>query len=287
MSKKQLQLNIAQKIFIVPSGIRDRRLDYVIALFADLSRKKARQIVEEGFVLINDIRVTFPSKKVKKGDKIAIIDIGSGMKNLPAIEILCEDDYVIIVNKPAGLLTEKIGSEKGIAVNEMFAKQGKTIYPVHRLDRETSGVMIFAKTISGRDFLMEEFKGRRVNKTYIGIVTGVLKNKKGILKGKIKKSGEYAESYYEVVKFLKGATILKLIPKTGRTHQLRLQLAQIGHPVIGDKRYYNIKKTSVFFSRQALHACKISFIHPQTKKWITFSAPIPEDIRKLIKDLDR
>lgn len=286
MYNRQLSSHITQSIFIVTPEMAEKRLDYVIAQFADLPRHRARQIVEQGIVLVNNKRVTFPSKKLKKGDRIAIIDTGLQVKSLPEVKILWEDDYVMIVNKPVGLLTEKIGSEKGIAISEIFAQKNKIVYPVHRLDRETSGVMIFAKTIQIRDFLIEEFKASKVNKTYIGIVEGILKNKKGVLKGRIKKSGEYAETHYQVIKFFKNATMIRLMPKTGRTHQLRLQLAQIGHPIIGDKRYYNIKKTRIVFKRQALHAWKVSFLHPQIKRWVTFSAPIPEDIKKLIKNLE-
>ncbi len=283
---KYEEYHLIQNIFIVTPEMAEKRLDYVIALFSDLPRHKARQIVEQGIVLVNNIRVTFPSKKLKKGDRIAIIDTGLQIKNLPEVKILWEDDYVMIVNKPVGLLTEKIGSEKGIAVTEILARKNKKVYPVHRLDRETSGVIIFAKTIMARDFLVEEFRAAKVNKTYIGIVEGILKNKKGVLKGRIEKSGEYAETHYQVIKFFKNAMMVRLMPKTGRTHQLRLQLAQIGHPIIGDKRYYNIKKTRILFNRQALHAWKVSFFHPQIKRWVTFSAPIPEDIKKLIKNLE-
>ncbi|MGQ9535136.1 MAG: RluA family pseudouridine synthase [bacterium] len=272
--------------FVATTDMAERRLDYVIALFTGLSRQKARQIVEQGIVLVNNIRVTFPSRKIRRGDHIMIIDSKPGMDKQPEVDIIWEDENVMIVNKPPGLLTEKIGSEKGLAVSEIFAKKGKTVYAVHRLDRETSGIMVFAKTTDACNFLRSQFKESRVNKTYIGIVAGILKSKKGLLKGVIKKSGEYAETYYQRVKFLKNATVLKLMPKTGRTHQLRLQLAQIGHPVIGDKQYYDIKKTTVVFRRQALHAWKISFIHPQTKRWVSFAAPIPEDIKELIKSLE-
>lgn len=286
MYNKQLSSHITQSIFIVTPEMAEKRLDYVIALFSDLPRQRARQIVEQGIVLVNNKRVTFPSKKLKKGDRIAIIDTGLEIKSLPEVKILWEDDYVMIVNKPVGLLTEKIGSEKGIAVTEILARKNKTVYPVHRLDRETSGVMIFAKTTLTRDFLIEEFKASKVNKTYIGIVEGILNNEKGVLKGRMRRSGEYAETHYQVIKFFKNATMIRLVPKTGRTHQLRLQLAQIGHPIIGDKQYYNIKKTAIMFRRQALHSWKISFLHPQIKRWVTFSAPIPEDIKKLIKNLE-
>lgn len=264
----------------------ERRLDYAIALFTGLSRQKARQIVEQGIVLVNDIRVTFPSRKIKRGDHIIIIDAESRMNRQLEVNIIWEDENLLIVNKPPGLLTEKTGSEKGLAVSEIFAKKGKAVYAVHRLDRETSGIMVFAKTTDACNFLVRQFKESKVNKTYIGVVAGILKSRRGVLKGVIKKTGEYAETYYQTIKILKNATMLKLMPKTGRTHQLRLQLAQIGHPVIGDKQYYDIKKTTMVFRRQALHALKISFIHPQTKRWVAFSAPIPEDIKKLIKSLE-
>ncbi|MEO0107371.1 MAG: RluA family pseudouridine synthase [candidate division WOR-3 bacterium] len=279
------KINIQRRIFTVIHELDERRLDYVISFFTDLPRREARELVENGLVLVNNKLITFPSKKVKEGDKIAILEAKEELT--PEPEIIYEDDYVIVVNKPSGLLTEKVGSEKGNALNEIFANRGKILYPVHRLDRETSGVMIFAKNENARDFLIEEFRNRKINKIYIGIVEGMLGQKSGVLKGLIQKTKEYAETHYEVMKILKNATILLLMPKTGRTHQLRLQLAQMGHPIIGDKKYYNIKKTKIFFHRQALHSYKINFVHPETKRWVSFTAPIPQDMKELIESLAR
>ncbi len=279
------KINLSRRLFTVIEELAEKRLDYVISFFTDLSRREAKEVVENGLVLVNNKLITFPSKKIKRGDRIVILEAAEEQNGEP--EIIYEDDQIMVINKPSNLLTVKIGSEKGFALNEILQKKGKEVYPVHRLDRETSGAIIFAKTIKARDFLIGEFKNRKVNKTYIGVVEGILSAKSGILKGEIKKTKEYAETYYEVIKTLKNATLLKLMPKTGRTHQLRLQLADIGHPVIGDKKYYNIKKTRIFFNRQALHSYKINFIHPETKRWVSFTAPICEDIKKLIDKLSR
>mgnify|MGYP001091989978 CR=1 FL=1 len=277
------KIHIPKRTFTVIEELAERRLDYVLSFFTDLSRKEAKKIVEKGLVLVNNKLITFPSKKIKKGDKIIILEAED--VSVPEPEIIYEDEHIVVVNKPSGLLTEKIGSEKGTALSEILKKREKIVYPVHRLDCETSGVIIFAKTDSTKEFLIEEFKNRRVNKTYIGVVEGIMHPKKGVLKGELRKTKEYAETNYEVMQILKSATLLKLMPRTGRTHQLRLQLAQIGHPIIGDKKYYNIKRTKIFFKRQALHAYKINFIHPETKRWVTFSAPIPDDLKRLIEDL--
>ncbi|MEO0128754.1 MAG: RluA family pseudouridine synthase [candidate division WOR-3 bacterium] len=277
---------LKKKSFTVQSELGERRLDYAISFFTDLSRKEAREIIENGLVLVNGMRKTFPSTKVKKGDKIIILEYNK-IPILYEPAILYEDEQIIIVNKPSGFLTEKIGREKGAAMNEILKNKDRNVYPVHRLDRETSGVMVFAKNENARDFLIEEFRSRKINKIYIGVVEGMLGQKNGVLKGLIQKTKEYAETHYEVMKILKNATILKLMPKTGRTHQLRLQLAQIGHPIIGDKKYYNIKKTKLFFHRQALHSYKINFVHPETKRWVSFTAPIPLDMKELIESLAR
>jgi len=277
------KIHIPKRTFTVIEELAERRLDYVLSFFTDLSRKEAKKIVENGLVLVNNKLITFPSKKIKKGDKIIILEAEE--ESTPQPEIIYEDEYVIVVNKPSGLLTEKIGSEKGTALSEILKNKGRITYPVHRLDCETSGVIIFAKTASAKQFLIDEFKNRRVNKTYIGVVEGIIHPQKGILKGELRKTKEYAETHYEVMQILKSATLLKLMPRTGRTHQLRLQLAQIGHPIIGDKRYYNIKRTKIFFKRQALHSHRINFIHPETKRWVAFSAPIPDDLKRLIEDL--
>lgn len=280
------EFDITQNTFITPGEFTGRRLDYVISSFTGLSRKKAREVVENGLVFLNDMRITFPSAKIKKGDKIDILKTGMEKEIKQEPIVLYEDDGLVVVNKPPGFLTEKISGEKGIAVTDFFKKEGKILFPVHRLDRETSGVMVFAKDIKMRDLLIEEFKSHLVDKTYIAVVEGRLQRKKGFLKGRIKKTGEFAETYYEIMALLKDATVLKLMPKTGRTHQLRLQFAELGHPIIGDKKYYNIKKTKIFFDRQALHSHKIKFFHPGTKRWMSFTASIPEDIKKLIDNLN-
>uniref|UniRef100_A0A7V3VUH2 RluA family pseudouridine synthase n=1 Tax=candidate division WOR-3 bacterium TaxID=2052148 RepID=A0A7V3VUH2_UNCW3 len=271
-----------KKIFTIPPELNGKRLDYIIGLFMDLPRKDAKKIVEDGFVLVNNLRVTFPSRKVKKGDKVILIEIE---KSESVLKILYEDRSVIVIDKPPGLITQRINSEAGYAVDEELRRMGKNIYPVHRLDRETSGVMVFACNTNARDFLMNEFRSHRVKKIYIGVVEGKLDKDKGVLRGKIQKTKEYAETYYEVLKELKGATLLKLFPRTGRTHQLRLQFAQIGNPIVGDKKYYKIKKPVILFERQALHSYAIEFIHPEKKEWMRFTAPIPLDLKRLIERL--
>ncbi len=282
-TKMYKKINIPKRIFTVIEELAERRLDYVLSFFTDLSRKEAKKIVENGLVLVNNKLITFPSKKIKKGDKIIILEAEEELAAEP--EIIYEDEHIIVVNKPSGLLTEKISSEKGTALSEILKNKGRIVYPVHRLDCETSGVIIFAKTGSAKQFLIDEFRNRRLNKTYIGIVEGIIHRQMGILKGELRRIKEYAETHYEVLQVLKSATLLKLMPRTGRTHQLRLQLAQIGHPIIGDKKYYNIKRTKIFFKRQALHSYRINFIHPETKRWVAFSAPIPDDLKRLIEDL--
>ncbi len=262
--------------------LNGRRLDFVIAYLTGLSRRESRRMVENGSVLLNRMRETFPSRKLRTGDRIAIVESDSTAAIDP--EIIYEDDAIIVVNKPTGLLTLKMESETGQALTDILAKMGKSVFPVHRLDRDTSGIIIFAKTQQAREFMIEEFRKRRVDKKYIGVVDGILKDSKGVIKGKIGSTGEFAETHFKVLRVLKNATMVEFVPKTGRTHQLRLQFFEIGHPVVGDKKYYR-KKSTIIFPRQALHSYKIHFLHPRTNKRVCFTAPVPEDILQLINYL--
>ncbi len=270
------------KTLIVLSDINDRRLDFAIAYLTGLSRKESRRVVENGRVLLNGTKETFPSKRVNTGDRISILQFGFTEEHKPVI--IYKDDLIIVVNKPAGILTMRQEYESGRTLADMLEKMGKIVFPVHRLDRDTSGLIVFARTQQSRDFLVEEFRRRRVNKRYIGVVEGLLKHTEGAIKGKIGKTGEFAETYYRVLKKLKNATVVEFIPRTGRTHQLRLQFFEIGHPIVGDKKYYR-KKSTIIFPRHALHSHRLTFLHPGTKRWVRFTAPLPDDMRQLINNL--
>ncbi|MEO0226433.1 MAG: RluA family pseudouridine synthase [candidate division WOR-3 bacterium] len=269
------------KKYDVPDKLNSRRIDYVLGVIAEISRKEARSLIEWGFVLLNGSQITFPSKRVRTRDSIILIDRTEYLKQLSYIEIVYEDRNLIVVNKPPFILTNKESSESGRSIEERLSENGKIVYPVHRLDRETSGVVIFAKDGISKKYLIEQFKRQVIKKKYIGIVNGVIEKKSEILRGKLGKK-EYAATRYRVVEKFKDATLLEFFPITGRTHQIRIQMAQLGYPIVGDKKYWKSLERQIFFPRQMLHSSEIGLLHPETKKWIEFSVPIPDDMNKLI-----
>ena len=276
-----------QKQLVVPGNMQNYRLDLVISKLLNRSRKQAKYLIESGYVLVNRTKATFASRRVLPGDKIVCLAIKpSGRQTPHALEIIYEDAVVLAVDKPPGVLTNKIGSEHGRSAEELLFAKGLKVYPVHRLDRETSGVLLFAKTRHAQHLLMEQFKRREVKKKYIGIVDGILRKKEGLIKGLMIGGHEYGETFFRVQKELKNATIVEFVPLTGRTHQIRLQLAGMGYSLVGEKKYLPYRqKTNILFPRVALHALEIEFMHPAKGNRVKYSCPLAADIQKLIGSL--
>lgn len=279
-----------RKRFFVPARMANMRLDYVVSLSLDISRKDAKAIVESGMVLLKGMKTTFGSRKVSLGDEIVIFTDGqkkdAGKRKVEAIHTLMEDDDVLVVNKPAGYLTCRSSSERGPFVSDMLKEMGKTIFPAHRLDRETSGVLVFAKTVMALNDLERQFKQRLVKKIYVGIVEGDIKRSGGMIRGDLVKTHEFGQTRYHVIKKLSRASIIEFMPLTGRTNQIRLQLLAMGCCLVGEKKYIPGRlRSSIVFPRTALHARQIRFTHPRTKQLITCDAPMPEDMKQLVESL--
>ncbi len=213
------------------------------------------------------------------------------------VEILHQDSWSVIVNKPAGLVVIPTPhkEEKTLTsiINEQFllSKQGR-LHPCHRLDRETSGVMIFAWGKKNQKYWMDAFQRRSVEKKYIALVQGFVKKPRGCLKSWVKdfdsrkyqkkEKPKWAEAFYEVLGHGKGFSVLKVDLLTGRTNQIRIQLAQIGHPVLGERKYAFAKDYPVKFRRVALHAQSVACTHPMTQKRINVEAPVPKDMSEYL-----
>ncbi|MGD0038292.1 MAG: RluA family pseudouridine synthase [Bacteroidota bacterium] len=230
--------------------------------------------------------------------------------------ILLEDDTVIVINKPAGLLVlPDRFDRKLINLYELLKETFGTIFVVHRIDRETSGVVLFAKTAEAHALLNTAFEMRQVEKTYRAIVVGspnadsgcidlqITENEHGVRKMKIdKKNGKEAITDYKVIEKFKGYAFIEAKPHTGRTHQIRIHLSAIGLPILADPLYSNsgsfflssIKRNyksngeeKPLLARTALHAFSLSFIHPATGEKILIDAPMPKDMETVLKILKR
>ena len=256
-----------KKTLIVEKN-EEMRLDaYIVSNLAEISRMAVKRLLEEGKVLVNG-RTSKASYKPSKNDKIEIqIDkpkeIELEAQEIP-IQIIYEDKDIIVVNKPKGLVVHPAnGNPDGTLVNAIMAickdslsGIGGEIRPgiVHRLDKDTSGLLIVAKNDVAHIKMSEQIKNRQVKKTYIALVRG---------------------SY----------TLLEIKIETGRTHQIRVHMAEIGYPVIGDSVYSN-GKNEFKVEGQCLHAQKLQFRHPITGKEMNLEAPLPEYFTKILEELE-
>jgi 23S rRNA pseudouridine1911/1915/1917 synthase len=205
-------------------------------------------------------------------------------------KIIYEDDWMIAVDKPSGMLV--IPTPKGETntltdlLNKDLDDRGIQVnaYPCHRLDRETSGIVLYAKGKSIQKLMMDEFKKREVKKTYIAFVQGAVKKSFDIINraiyNKNKHRNEPAITKYKVLERRKGFTILEAEPVTGKTNQIRIHLTNIGHPILGESVYSFRKDFALRFKRVALHAKRIEFTHPVTKERVSFTADLPADMSR-------
>jgi len=281
-----------------------KRIDKFLAERISFSRGRIKYLIKEGKILVNSKKTT-PSYNLKKGDIISVLnfeieekeEIKSEKGN---IEIIYEDQHIIVVNKPAGIITHPTNYTKtGTLLNYVLyhthlSKIGSPLRSgvVHRLDKETSGVIVFAKTDFAYWKLIQQFKNREIEKFYIAIVKGkftpdkkiveftVMPDKDNPTKMKVHfLKGKKAMTEINLLKYVdNNLSVLVVKPITGRTHQIRLTLSYLGYPIIGDEKY-GVK--SELISRCALHAWKLTIFHSVERKKITFTAKIPKDMEKI------
>jgi len=296
--------------FAVDNAGTGVRLDkYLVGCLPNsVSRTRIQRLITDEKVLVNGT----PRKnhyKLESGDFIEVemakprkIDIKP--EKIP-LKIVYEDDRLIVVDKPAGMVTHPApGNYSGTLVNALLHHTNKLspsaeLKPgiVHRLDKGTSGLVIVAKDEMAHSFLARQFNKRTTDKRYIAVVEGVVELDNGIISEPIgrhprdrkKMSVRFSESRnaltrYKVLERFKNHTLLEVKPETGRTHQIRVHMAYIGHPVVGDITY-GAKKEADLIKRQALHAASISFLHPTTKDEKKFESKLPRDIKELIERL--
>jgi 23S rRNA pseudouridine1911/1915/1917 synthase len=307
-------LNAATPIPIeltVPGECAGLRLDQALArLLPDFSRNRLAQWIRKNQVSV-DGRSALPRHRVWGGEKISVAPVSEPRElafrpqDIP-LDVVFEDDALLVVNKPAGLVVHPgSGNWEGTLLNAllMHAPQVAQVPRagiVHRLDKDTSGLLVVAKTLAAQADLVRQLQARSVTREYLAVTHGRVARDGAvdapIGRHPIKRThmaivarGKPAVTHYEVVERYARATLLRCRLETGRTHQIRVHLASIGHPLIGDPVYGGRKARSelpeLSFNRQALHAEKLAIVHPVTRRARTWHAPLPRDMRALIAAL--
>src|SRR6266536_4163306 len=291
---------------LVPANEAKLRLDQFLAkLLPEFSRSRLQQLIRDGFVRLNN-KTSQPRQIVRGGDKIELTEPAlEKIETLPEaipLEILFEDDDLIVINKPPGLVVHPgAGHREHTLVNallnhcETLSGIGGKERPgiVHRLDKETSGCLVVAKNDATHRDLSEQFAARTVEKIYLALVAGKLPKTAGVIEGKIGRHpvhrqrmsaatprGRAAKTEYRLVRSSDRATLIESRLHSGRTHQIRVHLHHLGHPVLGDKVY--APRLAKDFPRQMLHAWKLGFRHPRTDEWKNCEAPLPDDFNQAI-----
>ena len=288
------------------------RLDaYISSKETNLSRTNVQRLIEEGNILVNGQKKKI-SYKVQTGDNIEINipeakETSIKAENIP-VEVVYEDNDIIVVNKPKGMVVHPAnGNPDGTLVNAIMAMCkgslsgiGGEIRPgiVHRLDKDTSGLLIVAKNDLAHINMSNQIKDRQVKKIYIALVKGNINEDEATInmpigrstkdrkKMAVRKDGKEAVTHFKVLKRYKDYTLLKVKIDTGRTHQIRVHMAEIGHPVVGDM-VYSKGKNEFGVEGQMLHAQSLDFKHPITGKEMHLEAKLPEYFEKVLEKLDR
>ncbi len=294
-------------------NIEPERLDkFLAATFPETTRSQIQRLIIEKQVLVNQQPPRKSGHLLEEGDVIDIsfppaTALALSPEKIP-IEVVFENDHIMVVNKPAGMVVHpSAGHLQGTLVHALLGHApfiegiGGKMRPgiVHRLDKDTSGIMLIAKNDESHQWLQRQFKNREIDKKYIALVDGHVKTPSGrivapLYRDRIHRkkmtiapagSGRPAETVYHSMKVYKNHTLLEVHPLTGRTHQIRVHLSSIGNPICGDQ-VYGLRKQTVEVSRQFLHAGEITFRLPGEKESSTFSAPLPDDLKLILEKLE-
>jgi len=316
---------------VVPLSFNDYRIDkFLQSKITELSRTRLQSLIHEGKVELNNTIIDNPAKKIKEKDEIKI-NFPSPKKTLIkpnkiSLNILYDDKDIIIINKPSGIVVHPgAGNYENTIVNGLLYKYqnklsaiGGKLRPgiVHRIDKDTSGVIVVAKNDDAHINLSNQFSQHTIKRTYEAIIWGSLKPQSGTIREKISRSirnrqlmavskekGKIAITNYKTLKIFQNSDLPKMSLvecklDTGRTHQIRVHMNFKGNPIVGDKSYGKskkkfkkinpvIEKKINSFNRQALHAKSLGFFHPSSKKEIFFEAKRPKDFEELIKSLEK
>ena len=290
---------------------KGQRLDvFVVERFPELSRSHVQKLIEQGNVLV-DGSVRKANYKLRGGEAVQVTvpqaePISVEPEDIP-LDILYEDKDIIVVNKARGMVVHPAsGVYSGTLVNALLyhcqdlSGINGEIRPgiVHRLDKDTSGVMVCAKNDTAHLDLAEQIRTKTAHRTYWAIVHGNIKEEAGIIKGDIgrhptdrkkmaivRENGKPAVTHFKVLERFGEYTLVECKLETGRTHQIRVHMTSIGHPLINDPKYGPKKSSPFAINGQALHSLQLTLTHPVTKEEMTFTAPIPTDMEKILTGL--
>lgn len=303
-----------QFVEITDDNCGQRVDNFLISKLKGVPKSRIYRIVRKGEVRVNKGRVDV-KYKLEAGDIVRIppirlaqrspdTQVANTLKYSLEQEILFEDDVLLVVNKPAGFAVHGgSGISSGVIEGlRVLRPEANFLELVHRLDKDTSGCLIIAKKRSALKVLHELFRGDGINKTYLALLAGQWERKKmrvtaplrkNVSKGGermvvVSQSGKAAETFFRRIKKFVQATLVEASPKTGRTHQIRVHAAWLGHPIVGDERYGLSETNKAFkkrgYKRLFLHAAKLEFKHPVTEQILSISAPLPQDLEELLKN---
>ena len=323
------------KIKIKPSQANQRIDKFLAGFYAEKSRASWQKRIKNKEVLVNNKTVK-PDYVLKEGDEVEILKTSpspslkrrgenkiplapfakGGINEIPDIEIIYEDDDVIVLNKPAGVLSQNAESSRSPSVSDFLVKYCPEIENVgedegrfgvvHRLDKDTSGVIITAKNNQAFEFLKDQFKNRKTQKIYVALVYGNVKPKEGEINFKIGRSktnpnmqtaidtkkkenvkAREARTIYKMIKNFENYSLLEVSPKTGRMHQIRVHLKAIGYPIVGDQKYFfkKYRNKDLELHRQFLHAEELKITLPNRKK-AKFKAKLPNDLKNFLDEVE-
>ncbi len=282
---------------------------YVAEAVPELSRAAAQRLIDEGRIRVNGAIVK-ASYRLEPGDTISVeipppVEVSIAPEAIP-LDIVYEDADILVVNKPAGMVVHPaFGHAGGTLVNAVLAHcpdlagVGGELRPgiVHRLDKDTSGLIVVAKGDAALRNLQAQFKGREVQKAYLALVEGHVSPPAGLIDAPIgrdprarkkmavvPRGGREAQTEYRALEFYDAHTLVEAHPLTGRTHQIRIHMAFIGHPIVGDP-VYGFRKQRTKAPRLFLHAARLAFRLPSTGEWREFQAPLPDDLAAVLTRL--
>jgi 23S rRNA pseudouridine1911/1915/1917 synthase len=300
----------ARDLLIKPSEASMRLDHYLVRLHLPRSRTFLQRLIKEGVITVND-RAVKPNHTLQAGDRVRLMmpepkKIEVVAQAIP-LDVLYEDRHIVVINKPAGLVVHPApGNYDRTLVNALLyhckdlSEIGGRERPgiVHRLDKDTSGIMVIAKTDAAHRALSRQFKEHTIRRVYTALVLGVLKKRKGTISLAIGRdvrdrkrishrthSPKEAVTDYRVIERFKDGSWVEALPQTGRTHQIRVHFASIGHPVLGDRTYGGSRVSQIDEApvpRQMLHARVLGFTHPATGERRDFTAPLPPDFEECL-----